>query len=293
MYKENDRIAKTCPCCGSVDLRKSSAILMPFIAHRVFGWQPVEIDKSWGLKTIQNGHAYSVCNSCCCADCNFLFLDIRFSDNELGDLYKGYRDAHYVQLREFYEPGYGERNQGLLDGAGYIDQVEAFLTPHLSLPVRLLDWGGDTGKNSPFKIKNKCWHIYDIGNQMPIDGATAVDKEAILSNSYDLIVCSNVLEHVPFPADMIIDIKKYMNNETLLYIEVPYEKLVREWDGNTLIEKEKKHWHEHINFFTKNALKKLINSCDLDLVSINVMEVPTPHLHEISTLFQLACKIRP
>jgi len=291
MHKENQRIAKSCPCCASVVLRKSPAILMPFIAHRVFGWEPVEIDESWGLKTIHNGHAYSICNSLRCSECNFLFLDIRFSDSELEALYKGYRDAEYVQLREFYEPGYGEKNKGLLGGASYIDQVEVFLAPHLSLPVRLLDWGGDTGKNSPFKTKNKCWHIYDIGNQMPIDGATAVDKETVLCNSYDLIVCSNVLEHVPFPIDMIMDIKKYMNKETLLYIEVPYERLVREWDEHALIEKEKKHWHEHINFFTKNALKKLINSCSLDLVSIEVLEVPSSHSNEISTLFQLACKL--
>ncbi len=293
MHKENVRIAKNCPCCGGANLRASPAILMPFIAHRVFGWEPVEIDEGWGLNTIKNGHAYSLCNSLCCADCNFLFLDIRFSDEELSALYNGYRDEQYTQLRDYYEPGYRDRNLGLLSGAEYINQVESFLAPHLALPVKMLDWGGDTGKNSPFKTKNNCWHIYDISNQPTVHGATAVDKEIMSSSSYDLIVCSNVLEHVPYPANMIDDIKKYMNKETLLYIEVPYEKLVREVGDSEFLEKKKRHWHEHINFFTKKSLKSLIASCNLDLISIEALEVINPSSSELGTLYQLACRVRP
>ena len=53
-----ERIATSCPCCEDKNLRKSLAILMPFIAHRVFGYEPFKIESSFGLKNIKNGYAY-------------------------------------------------------------------------------------------------------------------------------------------------------------------------------------------------------------------------------------------
>ena len=73
------RIAQQCPCCLNDDISFSPAVLMPFISHRAFNWKPAQIDETWGLSTIKNGNAYSLCNSMFCNRCGFLFLDIRFS----------------------------------------------------------------------------------------------------------------------------------------------------------------------------------------------------------------------
>ena len=86
-----NHIATQCICCGNKKLKNSPAILMPFISSRVFGWDPVLIDNSWGLNTIKDGNAYAICKSLYCTICNFLFLDIRFSDSELRNLYFDYR----------------------------------------------------------------------------------------------------------------------------------------------------------------------------------------------------------
>ena len=59
------RIASICVCCGGDRLSRSPAILMPFIAARIFDWYPVEIDEGWGLNTIQKGTAYSYVIPCC------------------------------------------------------------------------------------------------------------------------------------------------------------------------------------------------------------------------------------
>jgi hypothetical protein len=151
------RIAASCVCCGSGNLARSPAILMPFVAARVFDWYPVEIDEDWGLKTIQNGHAYSICNSLQCQDCHLLFLDIRFTDEELGKLYSDYRGLEYSQLREQFEPGYIERNSRLNEGVPFLDQVESFIRPHLQFPIALLDWGGDTGSILLLSMKIACF----------------------------------------------------------------------------------------------------------------------------------------
>jgi hypothetical protein len=141
------RVADQCVCCGSQNLHGTPAILMPFVAHRCFGWAPTLIDESWGLNTVQKGMAYTVCKSLQCTDCGLLFSDIRFSDDELERLYSGYRNADYTALRETYEPGYTLRNNALGQQIDYGGILETFLTPLLpERPLAVLDWGGDSGK---------------------------------------------------------------------------------------------------------------------------------------------------
>lgn len=268
----HERIANLCVCCGSNVLDKSPAILMPFVAHRAFGWKPVEITDSWGLKTIKNGMAYSLCNTVLCRNCDHLFLDIRFSESEMNSLYKGYREHDYTELREKYEPGYGKRNLKLNSGVNYIDAIENFLSLHLDFPVSILDWGGDTGKNTPYKKRNKLFHVYDISNKsVLVAGAKKVDMEDAIDTHYDLIVCSNVLEHAPYPADIISNIKALMHADTVLYIEIPLEDIVRSCDSDTKLA-NKRHWHEHINFFSESSIRALLSNIGLEVIDFKLLK---------------------
>jgi len=287
---DQTRIAQQCPCCTNSDLSSSPAILMPFISHRAFNWTPVEIDDSWGLNSIKNGYAYSICNSLLCKKCGFLFLDIRFTDDETSRLYANYREEEYTKLRDFYEPGYAARNDDLNIGYGqkYVKDIECFLKPHLELPVSILDWGGDTGKNTPFKDKNKLFDIYDISNNEPIEEAKIISKEEAYTNEYDLIICSNVLEHVAYPHKILEEIIPCMDNDSLLYIEVPHENLIINEKNNLHL--KKKHWHEHINFYTLESLKSLIDNSGLELIDVNDLEVTNGT--SVWFQFQLACKLK-
>jgi hypothetical protein len=262
-------------------------VLMPFIAERVFGWKPVTIDASWGLQTIPSGKAYSICNTLHCRSCGLIFLDIRFSEYELGALYHGYRDDDYIALRESYEPGFILRSAELKAGVDFIDKVEGFIAPHLELPINVLDWGGDTGKNTPFKNDLRTFDIYDISDAAPVPGARRVGREALESAAYDLVVSSNVLEHVPYPVDLLLDMKIAMGRNTILYIEVPHEPIVR--DGGSEAYKLKRHWHEHINFFTKKSLLSMLEKSGLLLIDMQELPIGsgTPQLH----VWQVICKL--
>ncbi len=262
---QRERIATSCVCCQQTALKKQAAILMPFVAHRVFDSPPVKIDASWGLNSIQTGMAYMLCHSLLCENCGCLFLDLRFSSRELALLYKGYREEAYTALRESYEPDYRHRNEALIHGVADISYVQEFLSPYLKFPVAILDWGGDTGKNTPFKEHNKFLHIYDISDKVPICGAERVDKDQMLITHYDLIVCSHVLEHIPFPRDYLLEIMQIMTSQTVLYIEVPYESLMRMAVPDRLL--KKRHWHEHINFYSKEALHLLVQQCGLQIIA--------------------------
>jgi hypothetical protein len=287
---KRERVARQCVCCGSTRLMSAPAVLMPFIAHRVFGWEPVVIDDSWGLRTIRNGTAYSICKSLLCGDCGLLFLDIRFSDSELGELYRDYRGEEYTRLREHYEPGYSLRNDKLNAGTGYTASVEAFLRPHLEGPIRVLDWGGDTGKNTPFRGEADIVDIFDISDKMPVPGATSVSKAEALAKRYTLVVCSNVLEHVPYPSDVLLELRGAMASDTVLYIEVPFEALVRANPGGADLHRRKRHWHEHINFYSEPSLRRLLNNTGFRPLAIETLAVETGD--GAAYFFQVACALQ-
>lgn len=280
-----ERVATQCVCCGSKDLSSSPAILMPFVADRVFGWAPIQIDDSWGLSTISNGKAYSICKSMCCRKCGHVFLDIRFSEDELTSLYKGYRGEEYRALRDSYEPGYSARNSCLGAGVGYVSEIENFLTPYLEGAPRILDWGGDTGKNTPFKQNNLTMDIYDISAKDVVPGARSITKQQALMNRYDLVVCSNVLEHIPYPTEVLLDIRETLDAKSVLYIEVPYEDVMRTHKTDPHL--KKRHWHEHINFFSDRSLPALIESVGLRVLELRHFEAIAGDRE--CTLFQVAC----
>ena len=262
---QREHIATQCVCCGGTELQKSPAILMPFVSHRALGWSPVVIDAEWGLQTNPQGMAYCVCNTLHCVRCEFLFLDIRFSDREMQQLYDGYCGEEYEALREQYEPGFRERNKVLTTPSGFVELTRDFILQH-TMPTRILDWGGGDGMNTPFKGQGYETDIFDIDKKPTVPGTRGVSKEELGATSYDLIVCRHVLEHVPYPSDVLGEIHQCMRDDTLLYIEVPHEALMVGHDE--ISAGKKRHWHEHINFYSLEALKNLFGACGFTVMSI-------------------------
>jgi SAM-dependent methyltransferase len=252
------RIARHCPCCGGGDLARSPAVLMPFIAARVFGWESVAVTPDWGLRDLKPGWAHSLCATLACDTCGLLFLDMRFDEAEISALYTDYRGPAYTALRESYEPGYNHRNSALNQGYTYIPVIERLLESYLPQDPRILDWGGDTGLNTPFRGRCSLHHVFDVSGKPLVAGAERVDLADIGPASYDLVVAAQVLEHVPEPSDLLLEMRRVVGPETLVYIEVPHEPLMRSALDPEMRRKSKRHWHEHINFFTEAALHRLL-----------------------------------
>lgn len=246
---------------------------MPFIAHRALGLAPLLIDSSWGFRTIPEGMAYCLCKSLHCRDCGHLFVDYRFNDQEMQALYADYRGDDYTQLRELYEPGYTKRNSMLSGGSGYKDAVEGFLDPFLPQhSLAILDWGGDTGVNTPYEDRRHCLDIYDP-SQKPLQFGTSIASSgASEQNHYDLIVLSEVLEHIPFPKETLQLILPRMSADTILYVEFPFENLQRS-EGVVNLTASKRHWHEHINFFTLQSACSLFAKCGLVILAHQILSL--------------------
>lgn len=273
MFRE--RIASKCICCDSKNLYKSPAVLMPFVAKRVFDHEPVMITPEWGMRDLKLGMAYSVCNTIQCTDCGILFLDMRFSAKEMALLYDNYRSEEYTSLREYYEPGYRKTNDFYSNRGTYISKIEEFLRPYLPSSPAILDWGGDTGINTPLLEQAGIVHIYDISNKPTVGIAQSVDLPTVKRSKYDLIVCSMVLEHVSYPLDFINEIVSIMDRDTLFYLEVPFEVAMQNITESKEFHPVKRHWHEHINFFSEKSLHILVERAGLELLklkSINASE---------------------
>ncbi len=285
---QDQRIARVCICCQSGQLAKSPAILMPFVAHRVFGHTPVKIEAEWGLRDLQRGIAYTLCNSLQCQHCGALFLDYRFSDQEMADLYADYRGEAYTQLRKHYEPGYADYSANYASRASYLDGVDAFLQPNLPAHPVILDWGGDSGLNTPLRQSAAKVYVYDISECALVEGVERADLASATPPPYDLIVCSQVLEHVSWPARIMQELVALMQQDTLLYLEVPFEGLVRSQPASRQLHAAKHHWHEHINFFTAQALREMVAQAGLELVAFEEADIALGWRD--SCIFSLLCR---
>jgi hypothetical protein len=154
----------------------------------------------------------------------------------------------------------------------YLGDVEAFICEAMpARPRRVLDWGGNNGRNTPFKEAEI--EIFDIGSIQPKDGKFVAEPHP----PYDLIVCSNVLEHVSYPRWLVTQIKACMNEDTALYIEVPIEN------------PDMVFWHEHINRFSEQSMRKLLDLCGLEILG---MKLAPPPKHGYANLLFVICKLK-
>ena len=274
--------------CGSEKISKSPAILMPFIADRVFDWGPVEVSKEWGLESIKSGIAHCRVNSIGCGDCSTIFLDLRFGKEQVARLYKDYRGDEYNNKRIMYEPGYKQKLNIFETQYPYLAEAESWIQQYIS-PKNVLDWGGDNGFNSLFKDSGCELFIYEISGVLLEDGINSFSKDRS-DITFDLITCNQVLEHVPDPQEVLTEITALMKPGTWLYFDLPFEKIMQEQLPIAERLKLKRHWHEHINFFTLEGIKKLVNRSRLDAVDLRVASAINEPGKEL--IFQVICRKR-
>lgn len=265
-------IALCCIACGQVQVLRQSAVLMPFIAERALLWRPCEITPDWGLRSIPTGHAQALCNSVHCPACGMLFLDMRFDADEMQRLYDGYRGEAYTHQREAWEPGYAQRNAQLASGDRHIAAVEGLLRPWLPPRPRILDWGGDTGRNTPLRHEASRHEVFDISGQPLVAGAVSVLRAE--PGAHDLVVLSNVLEHVSDPLALLQQVVAVLSPQARLYVEVPFEALMQQAERDPSAWRAKRHWHEHVNFFSPGALSALAARAGLVVLDRRAIEVP-------------------
>jgi hypothetical protein len=69
----------------------------------------------------------------------------------------------------------------------------------------------------------------------------------------------------------LADIRRAMNDDSILYIEVPFEKIVQQ--GLPDCETHKRHWHEHINFYSQSSMAALLRSAGYEVLRQYILAV--------------------
>jgi Methyltransferase domain len=253
-----------CVGCGGAIRRLRRALVAPFVARRIWNRAPFCVD------LVE------------CDRCGFLFYNPRLDDADLRRLYAGYRLPDYQQMRHASEPWYTPAfNESLASKELYVRRRAALaplLEKHLAdRPIRrVLDHGGDRGDLVAGLIPGAEAFVYDISGIPAAAGVTAVADPATCRP--DLIVNSNVLEHVGFPRDLIASILAAAG-DGLVYLEVPAEnpaglsRIVRRIAqigvmtlahpslASSIVRPATLYMmHEHINYFTEHSLTAMFRA---------------------------------
>jgi len=263
-----------CLICGDQDLRVIPAVISGFLLERIW-----DNSKDKGTQI------------CHCKKCGFAFYALRPDDNEMGRLYKDYRDRFYQEQRQKYDSWYTKEINALYDDPDIHRSRQEFyqslLSKHMDVAkIRsVLDYGGNTGIHIPEFFTNAEKSVFDISGVETVDGVRGFsDLDSIKENRYDFVMCLNMLEHVSDPAGIIEIMKGLVAKAGYLYIEVPFDSpfykhkpgniqflfnkhfsLKVIWDRFKLNRKFPYIMSEHINYFTEGSLRHIVGGEVLSL----------------------------
>ena len=254
-----------CVICDGPLQRLKRALVAPFLARRIWNRDPFCIDLVR------------------CRSCGFSFYNPRLDDADLQRLYSGYRSPEYFEMRRSVEPWYTARFNADLASPSHYQTRRAKLAPifqqHLAGRAirRVLDYGGDHGDLMLGLFGNAELLVYDISGAEPAPGVSTVTDPAC---NADLILNSNVLEHVGFPRHLVQQILAATPPGSLVFLEVPSEnpfashRILRRIAQTVITSAFKpslaRHlfrpatlymMHEHVNYFTEHALTTLMQQC--------------------------------
>jgi hypothetical protein len=255
-----------CVICDGAIRQLKRALVAPFLALRIWNRTPFCVD------LVQ------------CEACGFMFYNPRLDDSDLRRLYSNYRGKEYQQMRHASEAWYTSGfNTDLASPASYTVR-RAKLAPILRQHAgdrkisRVLDYGGDRGDLVVGLLDGVESFVYDISGVPAAAGVTATQDPA--GCKADLIINSNVLEHVGFPRLMVSEMIQAAPEGGLVYLEVPCEtpfgftrisrrlaqigvmSITRPSLARFIIRPATLYMmHEHINYYTEQSLATLMRSC--------------------------------
>jgi SAM-dependent methyltransferase len=265
-------MAGECIVCGSGEVDSHAGVVAPFLAQRI-----------WKKPAFRSSLLH-------CKSCEFLHFTPRLSDAEEAALYLDYRGDAYQRQRHESEPWYTSKLNASLYSAGAMQArrtiVGEILRKNLKVETigSVLDFGGGRGELVDGLIPNAVNFVYDIAKVGTLPGVRALELGD--PQKVDLVLCSNVFEHVASPRRLLQQIVSFVKPGSYVFIEVPNEspltakvkakriaqfgilmalrtrialRLARFGTLNVM--------HEHLNFYQFSSLRRLIDSEGLTFVA--------------------------
>jgi len=117
-------------------------------------------------------------------------------------------------------------------------------------------------------LKDEIKRLNNIGYNIIYGNIETIDKIKLPINNFNVIVCGELIEHLSNPGLFLKNVKKIMNNSTLLIITTP-NVYSRQRIKLMLNKKYEREWlnKEHKSWYSFETLKQLLNSYGYQEVS--------------------------
>lgn len=256
----------SCVICDGEIHTVRRALVAPFLAKRIWGRKPFCVDLVF------------------CGACGFTFYNPRLEAEEEMRLYAGYHSQEYQKERQASEPWYTPKFNADFALESAYDRRRRSLASVLRKYTedrkieRVLDYGGERGQVVCGLIEGADAFVYDVCGIPPVPGVTSI-REPRKCNA-DLIINTNVLEHVGFPRSMVKQVFDSAPSRSLVFLEVPSEspnkpgRILRRFAqvgvmsvfhpslaASVIRPAALYMMHEHINYFTERSLLTLMRAC--------------------------------
>jgi SAM-dependent methyltransferase len=134
---------------------------------------------------------------------------------------------------------------------------------------KVLDFGAGTGELTSFFTGSRRY-VFDKEMRSISDSEVIpiTSIEELASNGpYDLVVLSHVLEHVPYPTQLLESLRKITHTEGVIYVEVPLEYC------GTVIKRRAIPIGGHVNYFSRSSLLRCLRSAGFGSVRMIRREI--------------------
>lgn len=186
-----------------------------------------------------------------CKACQFIFSEQIPSDEELERYY-----SNEYELTEFFSPITAKRYDEILDRFEPLRKTN-----------RLLDVGSGSAFFAEIALK-RGWEVY--GTELTDATISLAEKKGLNmskgrledvqfeANSFDLVVCIEVIEHISFPQSFTSEIHRVLRSGGAVYISTP--------NFDSLLRRKLKgqydviNYPNHLSYFTAKTLNSLFTS---------------------------------
>jgi 2-polyprenyl-3-methyl-5-hydroxy-6-metoxy-1,4-benzoquinol methylase/rubredoxin len=246
--------ARICPCCGAQASHAIVSISAQQIADN--NWSYRENYRS--LLNLSGDELYDIVK---CSECDFIYSKNLPSPEFLGLVYDQVIDLNTEQALAQYKNEHPRR-------LNYLSILSHLVSDNTS-DLKALDFGAGFGQTS------KIMQALDIDvvayetsalrrsslSELGINTVSTIDQ-IIKNGPYSVIICDNVLEHVPDPNTVIELFESISHANTIVFISVPsYEKQ----EVNRSLDMSLNPW-EHLNYFDKQHLDIMLAKHNFEVI---------------------------
>jgi len=253
-----------CPVCDSKDIYKLKDYTVMFPGENVKNnLMDATYTRLWILfERIVKKRDDFVFEYMLCKSCGFIFINPRLSENDLK--------IKYDTINELGEVKYRLKNNPPSNLNKRANRIYNLIIKYLDYTQQskytILDYGGASGYNlSFFDNRFKCgvldYEKWDLPYGIEYLGRDLSDLKNM--DKFDVILLLHTLEHVPDPKKLIENICKHLNDNGIIYVEVPLG-CFNEW-------KYRSEPLTHINFFSEESLFECFKICDLNVIHLTTL----------------------